>query len=892
MDGKQKSKDNAAVSPPGKVASGVATKEASPAPEVKPKEPGHGSENKHHAHGKHRASGKATTSPSAMSPSNTASPISSGAISPTPGTLPKPSGMGGKGDKHHHKAVPHPKDVALDPKARSHAAKTTTANNKSKTGPGHIHEGKGKDPGKRTTETSPAMSPPANKAAGLPVQPGVTSSPAVAESFSATSAAGAKSLPKGAQAAANPASPPKCGYAGIITAIFVACLLAIIAVSAAFYFRKWKRMHQNAVVVCNTEDCRKHAALLTENLDEKLDPCYDFAAYVCSAARNLTRFRKDVKSVSDGMQFEWYEEFEDTLRSGIGRFPIGRKAVAMYTKCLTYENDAPQTDIFLQYFRNNGLDWPELPPIVFPPLIAIVLLGYTWPVPLWVHVAVQNVSAKSGAPRRRILLKPGAYIPIMLEQHRAAEASFAYTRYWQQFLIQLYPDAASRPALHEDDVDKIREVEKDVLNSLNSVFSSRNPKPVVVTFRELPNLVPNTSTADWVQGFQIPLALEPELNEDDEIAVSHTDLLKVIVELLAKYDDQKLSKHITWLLVQYYAPMASYSLLVAKYADERKAKANLRSFCARHVEGMFRVLTVALSVVSRIAPADRHIIDDGYDGLLAAALDRVTVSNWMDEASKMSVSEKLKAVKREIWPPDAVMKNSTLDSMYSGFIEKAGSLVEFWVNNSDALHQVDKTQAYLETTRLRWNNLPGYASYNYILNAIDLSMSTMAEPAYYREGTPAMLHGGLLFIMANQLVRAMDETGLRWTVGETETDSIVSSHTLKELAKMKRCLTDQGTPSPFPEIPASEIAYNALKKAHEKSGSGNVRLREDLSEDKVYFMTLCYMFCESTGHLNPLAPDCNKVARNSASFAKAFGCPPNSPMNPEKKCPFFNGNSL
>ncbi|KAH6926796.1 hypothetical protein HPB50_022226 [Hyalomma asiaticum] len=317
-----------------------------------------------------------------------------------------------------------------------------------------------------------------------------------------------------------------------------------------------------------------------------------------------------------------------------------------------------------------------------------------------------------GCPRRRILLKPGAYIPIMLEQHRAAEASFAYTR---------------------------------------------NPKPVVVTFRELPNLVPNTSTADWVQGFQIPLALEPELNEDDEIAVSHIDLLKVIVELLAKYDDQKLSKHITWLLVQYYAPMASYSLLVAKYADERKAKANLR---------MFRVLTVALSVVSRIAPADRHIIDDGYDGLLAAALDRVTVSNWMDEASKMSVSEKLKAVKREIWPPDA----------------KAGSLVEFWVNNSDALHQVDKTQAYLETTRLRWNNLPG--------------------------------------------------------------------------------------------------------------GSGNVRLREDLSEDKVYFMTLCYMFCESTGHLNPLAPDCNKVARNSASFAKAFGCPPNSPMNPEKKCPFFNGNSL
>ncbi|KAH6926795.1 hypothetical protein HPB50_022225 [Hyalomma asiaticum] len=194
--------------------------------------------------------------------------------------------------------------------------------------------------GKQKSKDNAAVSPPGKVASGVATK---EASPAP---------------PKGAQAAANPASPPKCGYAGIITAIFVACLLAIIAVSAAFYFRKWKRMHQNAVVVCNTEDCRKHAALLTENLDEKLDPCYDFAAYVCSAARNLTRFRKDVKSVSDGMQLEWYEEFEDTLRSGIGRFPIGRKAVAMYTKCLTYENDAPQTDISCSTL--GTMDWTGL----------------------------------------------------------------------------------------------------------------------------------------------------------------------------------------------------------------------------------------------------------------------------------------------------------------------------------------------------------------------------------------------------------------------------------------------------------------------------------------------------------------------------------------------------
>ncbi|XP_072141941.1 endothelin-converting enzyme 1-like [Dermacentor andersoni] len=201
------------------------------------------------------------------------------------------------------------------------------------------------------------------------------------------------------------------------------------------------------------------------------------------------------------------------------------------------------------------------------------------------------------------------------------------------------------------------------------------------------------------------------------------------------------------------------------------------------------------------------------------------------------------------------------------------------------------TQEYEEAMRLRWNNLSGYASYNYVLNTVELAMSAMEAPTYYRNGTRAMLHGGLLFIMANQLIGATAQKGVRWTTnGTTVNNSLVTNYTLKELQKKESCLAGRGASSPFPELPAFAVAFTSMRTAHKRDGGQITLLREYLLEDKVFCMTLCYMSCDSSGQRNPQAPDCYKVARNSVSFSKAFNCPVNSPMNPKKKCSYFKKN--
>ncbi|KAH6925913.1 hypothetical protein HPB50_011880 [Hyalomma asiaticum] len=91
--------------------------------------------------------------------------------------------------------------------------------------------------------------------------------------------------------------------------------------------------------------------------------------------------------------------------------------------------------------------------------------------------------------------------------------------------------------------------------------------------------------------------------------------------------------------------------------------------------------------------------------------------------------------------------------------------------------------------------------------------------------------------------------------------------------------------SVFPEIPAIEVAYAAFKR---QLRDNDTQLSEELTEEKVFFITACMITCATTAADNIYGGDCNKAVMNFAPFAEAFQCAPGSKMNPEKKCTFFD----
>ncbi|XP_037576671.1 endothelin-converting enzyme 2 [Dermacentor silvarum] len=316
-------------------------------------------------------------------------------------------------------------------------------------------------------------------------------------------------------------------------------------------------------------------------------------------------------------------------------------------------------------------------------------------------------------------------------------------------------------------------------------------------------------------------------------------------------------------------------------------------FCGHHLEASYKVLLVALDRVFRFTAQDIKTVNDGFNDVVSTAAQKVNASDWMDDESKAQLTEKIFAVKKSLWPPDAVVKADLLEQLYGGFPENATSFAAYWMATKQAAKGlVNVTGQYEEAMSLPRNGMPGYLVYSYVSNTMELATAAIAAPMYYPNGTKAMLYGGLLFLISTYLVRAFDREGVRWMPNGTEVGNILSNASLFEYHNRERCLEGDIEHSVFPEVPAADIAYTAMKKSHARGGSVPLALRADLSEDKVFFITLCYISCGISGETSSRKFDCNKLARNSRAFAKAFRCPLRSKLNPAKKCHFFRDEDV
>ncbi|KAH8029242.1 hypothetical protein HPB51_024287 [Rhipicephalus microplus] len=675
----------------------------------------------------------------------------------------------------------------------------------------------------------------------------------------------------------------------VSTACVATCLIVVV-----FYvtLTSIQKKRAKSRYLCETEDCVRHAALLTGKIDWKLDPCDDFEAFVCSGwnKRSLER-RPVVQSAMDDLRFAWYDRLESVLTQGALQLPAGRKPLSMYRMCRRYyPSNASQMALFRSFIESNGLRWPEPPDELRDPLQLAVALSYLWESPFWITVSLttQRPDSSTGRHHRRVVIGPGAYLPIMRYHHAVVERS--YIRYWEQFLELFYPNVAVRPLVNETVVKELCVMEKDVLDSLQAVSASSRKRPVLLPFRDVGLYAPNASSQHWLQAFQGVMSLDPKLVGDDEIAVSDIALLRTVFTLVTKYTTRQLNRYFAWLIVQYCSPVADFALLVGYYGSKVRAKEQLPMFCGLMAEAAYKVLVLALSASSLFTARDREVIDAGFDHIVSAAVRKVNDTGWMDAYSKPRIINKLEATRKHIWPPESLLRGNALDVLYVGFPEDGAlSLAQYWIEVREALKRINKTSEYMEALSLPGNSLPDYLGYDYISNVVKLALGAAAAPAYYRNGTQAMLYSGLLFLIAIQLVRAIDEEGIKWaSQAFQEENSLLSNSTLEVFRTKAKCGQVDGEETVFPEVPALEIAYAALSESH-LSGAETVplSLAPNLPEDKVFFMTLCYLSCARPGDRNLVPADCNKVARNSRVFAEAFNCSEGSRMNPVKKCSFF-----
>ncbi|XP_077521082.1 endothelin-converting enzyme 1-like [Amblyomma americanum] len=660
--------------------------------------------------------------------------------------------------------------------------------------------------------------------------------------------------------------------------MLVAVLICVGVVSIALLL--YKSADPRARPHCATTSCAHHRGLIESQLDTSVNPCDDFAAYVCGRWTPRKEFSELSRSALMDMVMAWLKKLRDTLDRSLDVLPAGRKAAAMFNSCMTQTGS--QVDIVKEFMREHGLIWPEDPTDKLGPLEVLIDLAFNWNVDLWFSLKLLLPNTVDDYSKRRIFIAPNN----LILQWRTLFRQIPRT-YFEKVYSNIY-------RLFNTDVDKVPPrvriaVDYGTVKDVFEVLSSSAWKarvPAVFPLRDLEKYT-DASTAHYIkESIDTMMRIEPPVTMDDLMLMSDMALLKALVHIFNFVSDHAVRRHLAWLFLQGYAAVANPEVvLLVMHGSKRQADIQRPMFCAGQVEASYRLLVSAMATVAYFPEEERRRIDSHLARISEVAVEKTTAAVWLDNTTRDVAVEKLKDVRTVLWPDEKFLTAQGLEEYYANFTEAASSFADFWIKTRRSLRRLVGSDAGCQELRIRDGIAEPYVEYLHVLNEVSLSLGALLPPLYYKDGTKAMLYGGLGYFYAMELVGAVDTEGVK----VDPRGNFVSSW-LSEAVKpvfeerVLGCLATSNT-SIFPEVPAMEVAFAAFKRdLNEK----DAQLSDELTEEKVFFITACLPSCAATAADNLYGGDCNKAVANFAPFARTFQCPLGSKMNPQKKCTFFD----
>ncbi|XP_077497808.1 endothelin-converting enzyme 2-like [Amblyomma americanum] len=649
--------------------------------------------------------------------------------------------------------------------------------------------------------------------------------------------------------------------------------------------------YRNAIVtaqkICRTEDCVIHERLLRQNINGSVDPCEDFSAYACSAWSPSKQFVSYAEATTSDAIEAWFKGFETLLSKGSQLRVAGRKALAMYRACMDAERMGSTDDTGMadlkEFMRQRRIPWPGEPDARASPLGILLDLAFNWQMPFWFHV---QVWPDHSGDRNVLMLRSGNFMMFWSNFHMSLMAEHVYYNYYMSYFEAFAGVNESKPT--EKEVAKTAAMESDILGRFMEVLIRKNKTPAEFPLSEIERLTPCINSSEWLSEIGLHVALWPDFGAGDHVLVEDTALLTTVDQLFAKYSRREMARHIAWFFVQVFAPLGNIELLKNVFGEFDRGISNRPVFCATEVEASYGVLIRLLFLEAHFTTKARSIVDRTLEDITESARQRfATVALGRNSSSSNAFAaskSKLDKLRVSLWPPDSLLKWRALSEMYSSFAPAQESLARYWVHGHERLRQLSEQPQYAQALAQRANFLMPLIRYDYLRNVVSVSVATLQRPLFYLYGTPAMTHGGLGFTFAKELVKALDSTGLMVDPSGRIDDSWLPAEWREHTALRARCLPSGD--DIFPEVPALRIAHDAFLRRRRRE-AGGTRVSLLWSDHQVFFITACFTMCGRRGSAGSLGGDCNKAVSNLSPFARAFHCPSGSPMNPERRCTYF-----
>ncbi|XP_075550207.1 endothelin-converting enzyme 2-like [Dermacentor variabilis] len=678
---------------------------------------------------------------------------------------------------------------------------------------------------------------------------------------------------------------------------------------------------------CMDPGCFEVATTLGNSLqDARGDPCEDFYGFVCGgwqrsnpAAANHFQALQQRVALAAIVSLMLEDAEGPKLTDRVAR---------LFQRCAQLAfNEQHRLGELREFLARFNLSWPKSQPrSKLDILDTLVALSLDWGVPVFFHLSVDVYFKRRGF--RILHFGSNPYLLEWFVARNALQEKGTLLRYFNRASIILNGSVAC-----PETVEKVLLLDNRVLPAV--VPSLMDPRPdfdmEYVVFRQLDFITgPYLSAAEWLQIVNQHLPIN--LGLDDEMFVMNRRLLQLLAWLVAGFDDPTaLLSYVTWHVARHLAPMTSYPLSHAQFADTPSESGSRSAYTATlgymlgrcYVDADSTMPFAFAHVFTRrwLPPQTVQNVSAMLSRIRAMANVTMAAVSWMDEDTKRAAFEKLATLRSIVGSPEGMSSDSALRSLYPYVPDLSGSYLEMIL----ALHvaELRYAKSFLrsangsEASSGERVNVPltlVNAFYLPVYHVVVIPAAILYPPFYINSHPASYNYGSLGHVLGHELTHAFDpDMGLYGRDGLRHDWWTPASRSMFEakLACLRRLYNeipwsggvnfgDHALSENFADSGGVLKAYRAFKAApkvvvENQQGEGEAAASRALSRfsaEQLFFVSSCFKWCsrdekQSPGWYSPPRMRCNVPLLNMPEFAEAFECGAGKAMNPATRCDFM-----
>ncbi|XP_075530151.1 membrane metallo-endopeptidase-like 1 [Dermacentor variabilis] len=615
------------------------------------------------------------------------------------------------------------------------------------------------------------------------------------------------------------------------------CVLVLFGVLD--FWGEWDSM------LCTTPACSEFGKLIAHSVDQSVDPCSNFDAYVCSGWRTTRKYSVNAELVMNAV-----DVMTKVVSKGAGPDTTVQsnldKARRFYHSCdVVWRGERDELPVIREYIERAGIIWPRRSAT---PNVARTLLSLSielnWPVVVSVFVSKQTMSIRV----------PSSYFAAAEERGRLQNEESRKRRF-ELLKTQFFDGLEDDTVTFEDTTE------------LDEAFF----RPLVDVRKHTGQQLMNcTDEHKWNY-----LLAEFNLTAVRRFQSDSVDYVTTFFDLWNQSGEARTHLFVSWMAARYVSTFSNRALIsnfhgttnyeTIKYEQVRWCFSLVYNFIGDLLFAPYNAHVFLSDVrldVERIVLAIRN----AFAARLAAARTPNAAKYYTE--FRWSSLNTVMAVLKQTEPQNdnaSDLAGTLFPDMNESLARNWHAAWKYWLSGGGG-----SVPRVLGLVAARDFKLFEYWRGDFVLAPYALSF-----PLYDVHLADAVKFGALGGVVA----RASAGLALSHYFG----DSNSTTEALNETLKCTNSSYERDAWATLKDV----AALNVLADAYQAHGSRHTLAGvSGFTAAQLFFVSWCFAKCR--GYSEPLSDQCSASLRYVSTFSSAFGCSSGDPLNPVKQCVVFN----